>query len=81
MVHNLFNALEDVAVDNFAGLGEYRQQFIEAGAQEVHLAGSGPALFTLLEDKAEAEKIYHHLQQQGLESYLADTLAAMEKAE
>ena len=81
LVHNLFNALEDVAVDNFTGLGEYRQQFLKAGAQEVHLAGSGPALFTLLEDKAQAEKIYHNLQKQGLESYLTDTLAAIEKAE
>jgi 4-diphosphocytidyl-2-C-methyl-D-erythritol kinase len=72
----LFNALEDVATDSFTGLGEYRQQFLQAGAQEVHLAGSGPALFTLVRDKAQAEKIYHHLQQQGLESYLTETLAA-----
>jgi len=81
LVHNLFNALEDVAVDNCAGLGGYRQQFLKAGAREVHLAGSGPALFTLLEDKAQAEKIYHNLQKQGLESYLTDTLDAIEKAE
>ena len=72
----LFNVLDKVAVDSFAGLGEYWQQFLKAGAQEVHLAGSGPALFTLVKDKAEAEKIYHNLQQQGLESYLTETLAA-----
>jgi len=81
LVHNLFNVLEDVAVDNFSGLGEYRQQFLKAGAQEVHLAGSGPALFTLVKDKAQAEKIYHNLQQQGLESYLTETLAAIETVE
>ncbi len=81
LVHNLFNVLEDVAVDSFAGLGGYRQQFIKAGAQDVHLAGSGPALFTLVKDKAQAEKIYHNLQHQGLESYLTETLAAIEKAE
>jgi len=81
LIHNLFNALEDVAVDSFAGLGEYRQQFLQAGAQEIHLAGSGPALFTLVKDKTQAEKIYHNLQQQGLESYLTDTLAAIEKVE
>lgn len=74
----LFNVLGDVAVDSFAGLSEYRQRFLEAGAQEVHLAGSGPALFTLVKDKAQAEKIYHNLQQQGLETYLTETLAAME---
>jgi 4-diphosphocytidyl-2-C-methyl-D-erythritol kinase len=74
----LFNVLDKVAVDSFAGLEEYWQQFLKAGAQEVHLAGSGPALFTLVKDKAEAEKIYHNLQQQGLESYLTETLAAKE---
>ena len=81
MVGNLFNVLDDVAVDNFTRLGEYRQQFLKAGVQEVHLAGSGPALFTLVKDKAQAEKIYQRLQQQGLESYLTETLAAVEKAE
>jgi 4-diphosphocytidyl-2-C-methyl-D-erythritol kinase len=78
LVHNLFNVLDKVAVDSFAGLGGYWQQFLKAGAQEVHLAGSGPALFTLVKDKAQAEKIYHNLQQQGLESYLTETLAAKE---
>jgi 4-diphosphocytidyl-2-C-methyl-D-erythritol kinase len=74
----LFNVLDKVAVDSFAGLEEYWQQFLKAGAQEVHLAGSGPALFTLVKDKAEAEKIYRNLQQQGLETYLTETLAAKE---
>ncbi len=75
---SLFNVFDEVALDNFAGLGEYRQQFLKAGAQEVHLAGSGPALFTLLRDKNRAEKIYQNLQEQGLESYLIDTLPAIE---
>jgi 4-diphosphocytidyl-2-C-methyl-D-erythritol kinase len=77
----LFNVLGDVVVDSFTGLGEYRQRFLEVGAREVHLAGSGPALFTLVKDKTQAEKIYHNLQQQGLESYLTETLDAIEKVE
>jgi len=76
---NLFNVLDDVALDSFTGLREYWQQFIKAGAREVHLAGSGPALFTLVKDKAEAKKIYHNLQQQGLETYLAETLVSIKK--
>ena len=71
---NLFNVFDTIALHSFAGLGEYREQFLKAGAQEVHLAGSGPALFTLVEDKVHADKIYRHLQQQSLESYLTDTL-------
>ena len=64
----LFNVFDAVAQDSFTGLGEYRQLFLKAGAKEVHLAGSGPALFTLVKDKAQAEKLYRYLQRQGLES-------------
>jgi len=76
-----FNVFDNVAFDCFAGLGEYWQQFLKAGGQEIHLAGSGPALFTLVKDRAEAEKIYGNLQKQGLESYLAETLEAVEPLE
>ncbi len=75
----LFNVFDEVALDNFAGLGKYREQFLKAGAQEVCLAGSGPALFTLVRDKNQAEKIYENLQKRGLESYLSDTLPAIEQ--
>jgi 4-diphosphocytidyl-2-C-methyl-D-erythritol kinase len=78
---SLFNVFDEVALDNFAGLGKYREQFLKAGAQEVHLAGSGPALFTLVRDKNQAEKIYENLQKQGLESFLNDTLPAVEQIE
>jgi len=71
----LFNVFDDVARDSFAGLKEYWEQFLRAGADEVHLAGSGPTLFTITKDKAQAEKIYRRLQEQGLESYLAETMA------
>jgi len=76
---SLFNVFDEVALDNFAGLGEYRQQFLKAGAQEVHLTGSGPALFTLVGDKNRAEKIYDNLQKQGLEAYLSDILSTTEQ--
>ncbi len=74
LISNIFNVFDTVALDNFVGLGEYWQQFLEAGATDVHLAGSGPALFTLVKAQAQAERIYRHLQQQELESYLTDTL-------
>lgn len=52
-----------------------------AAAQAVNLAGSGPALFTLMEDKNQAEKLYENLQKKELESYLIDTLPAIEQLE
>lgn len=79
LVSSMFNVLADVALDNFTGLGGYREQFLKAGAQQVYLAGSGPALFTLIENKAQAEKIYRRLQKQGFESYLTDTLDVIDK--
>ena len=71
----LFNVFDDVARDSFTGLKECWEQFLKAGAQEVHLAGSGPALFTIMKDRAQAEKIYQHLRGQGLESYLVETIS------
>lgn len=72
----LFNVFEGIAGDNFAGLEEYRQSFLKAGAKEVHLAGSGPALFSLTRDKFQAESISKHLKEEGLECYLVDTMRA-----
>jgi 4-diphosphocytidyl-2-C-methyl-D-erythritol kinase len=69
----LFNVFEAVAFDAFEGLERYRWQFLEAGAHQVNLAGSGPTLFSLLEDKGPAEEIYNNLKKKGLEVYLAET--------
>jgi len=76
---NLFNVFDSVADKSFVGLGKYRRQFLKAGAREVHLAGSGPALFTLIKDRVQAEKLYNNLQQKGLESYLVETLTAIDQ--
>jgi len=80
-ISNVFNVFDNVALESFPGLESYWQQFLKAGAEEVHLAGSGPALFTLVKDRAQAEKINRNLQQQGLESYLTETLPAIETME
>jgi len=77
----LFNVFESVAWDMFNQLSEYREQFLKAGADYVHLAGSGPALFTLIKDKIQADKIHESLQRQGLEAYLVETLAFTNQVE
>ena len=71
---NLFNVFGSIADEAFDGLVGYRRQFMQAGAENVHLAGSGPALFTIVNEKTKAEKIYSELKGQGLEAYLAETL-------
>ena len=79
MPSSLFNVFDGIARDSFIGLEEYWQRFIKAGAEGVHLAGSGPALFTLMRDRAEAERLYRSLQQKGMESYVVETVADIDK--
>jgi 4-diphosphocytidyl-2C-methyl-D-erythritol kinase len=52
---------------------------MKMGATNVHLAGSGPALFTLVKDRAQAEELYNRLKNQKLEPFLTDTLATVEE--
>lgn len=71
----LFNVFEKVAFDFFVGLGEYRDKMMSAGAPFVHLAGSGPTLFTLLKSRDQAEALYFRLKDRQLETYLAEASA------
>ena len=75
---HLFNTFENVAFTRFSGLNVSRRHMVKIGASHVHLAGSGPALFTLLQDKTQAEDLCNRLTTQRLEPYLAETLAAMD---
>jgi 4-diphosphocytidyl-2-C-methyl-D-erythritol kinase len=70
----LFNTFENVAFDRFSRLKVYRDHLRKMGAPDVHLAGSGPTLFTLLEDKAQAEDLHTRCLGQNMEAYLAETL-------
>lgn len=76
--NSLFNVFDNVAIGSFTGLGDYWEQFLQSGAQEVHLTGSGPTLFALPKKRVQAERIHNNLQRQGLESYLVETLAAID---
>ena len=69
----LFNTFENVAFDDFNLRRVYVEHIIKLGAPHVHLAGSGPALFTMLKDKEQAEDLYTRCKQQGLEVYMVGT--------
>jgi 4-diphosphocytidyl-2-C-methyl-D-erythritol kinase len=70
----LFNTFENVAFDYLAGLKVYKEHIIKLGAQHVHLAGSGPTLFIVFKEKAQAEDLYTRCKQQGMEAYMVETL-------
>ena len=74
----LFNTFENVAFSHQSKISVYRSHAIKVGAPNVHLAGSGPTLYTLLEDKTQAEELYSRLQHQRMQPYLAETLTSIE---
>jgi 4-diphosphocytidyl-2-C-methyl-D-erythritol kinase len=69
-----FNVFDRVAFDSFPGLEDYWRCFEEAGAKDIHLAGSGPALFTPVDSEAQAKEMQRRLQQQKLENYTVSTI-------
>lgn len=74
----LFNVFEQVAEDVYVGLGRWRRRFLDLGAGNVHLAGSGPSLFTVSRDKAKLDRVYRSLVAEGLEAYLVQTVVRHE---
>ncbi len=77
----LFNIFENIAFTYLSEISVYREHIIKLGATNVHLAGSGPTLFSLVKDKTQAEELYNRLQQQNLEAYLAEILGGIEEVE
>jgi len=72
-----FNVFDRVAFDAFPGLEDHWERFAEVGAKDMHLAGSGPALFTPVDSEAQAEKMCGQFRQQGLEAYAVSTIVSI----
>jgi len=68
----LFNTFENVVFAAGSEMKVYRDHIRKMGAPYVHLAGSGPALFTLFRDKTEAEELYTRCRNQNMETYLVE---------
>lgn len=74
----IFNVFEKVAWDVFPGLGEYRDILKKLSGNDAHLAGSGPVLFTLVEDESKAGELHGKLAEKGMQSFLAKTESCCE---
>jgi len=72
----LFNVFENVAFDFFPGLSSYRSLLAEAGAECVHLAGAGPALFAPVRDRQAGQGVLNKLEAGGHEAYLVRSVGA-----
>lgn len=73
----LFNTFENVVFTRGEELTDYRDHILKVGAPNVHLAGSGPSLFSLLNDKSQAEELLVRLKNQSMEAYLTETRSAL----
>lgn len=71
--NRMFNTFENVVFTRGAELTTYRSHIRKIGAPHAHLAGSGPAFFTLMKDNQQAEDLYIRLKNQGMETYLVET--------
>jgi|DewCreStandDraft_2_1066082.scaffolds.fasta_scaffold00351_35 4-diphosphocytidyl-2-C-methyl-D-erythritol kinase len=74
----MHNAFEPVAYALLPDLAHYRRALLKAGARRVHLAGSGPSLFALAADVAEAEAMAARLRAEGLTPLVARTAGRTE---
>ncbi|MBN2076288.1 MAG: 4-(cytidine 5'-diphospho)-2-C-methyl-D-erythritol kinase [Dehalococcoidales bacterium] len=75
----LFNTFENTAYDVFPGLDVFKEHFLKLGAEKVHLAGSGPVLFTVVPDLAAAEDLYRQLEKQRMNPIISKTVSKIEK--
>lgn len=69
----MFNAFERVAFDFFPRLDRYRRLLEGAGARSVHLAGSGPCLFSVFSDGTGAREAASHLREQAVECHVVSS--------
>ena len=73
----LFNTFENVVFARGEELTNYRDHLLKLGLPNIHLAGSGPTLFTMLDKKPRAEELWKRLEDRQIEAYLTETQSAL----
>ena len=75
----IVNAFERAADDTFPGLDRHKNAMFEAGADRVHLSGSGPSLFTLVKSKCAGDALQMKLSELGFYGIVVQTVGAEEQ--
>jgi len=73
--HPLFNAFDGVAPDIFPGTGGTWKMLEGVSCTPVHLSGSGPTLFCLVNRPQEGERVVSECTNRGLDARLVRTLS------
>ena len=71
---DLYDVFDSLAFQAFPELHACRQALMQAGASAVHLAGSGPALFMLLRDEEQRERLARAATSAGAKAFAATTI-------
>ena len=74
--HLMLNVFEQVAFDAFPSLDRVMRAMEEVGAALVHLSGSGPALFSLMDNRVAARRMADKLRGMGFRAYGLTTVPA-----
>ncbi|MDB5078308.1 MAG: 4-diphosphocytidyl-2-C-methyl-D-erythritol kinase [Chloroflexi bacterium] len=69
-----FNSFERVVYERFPRMDYFRQAMVEAGADYVRVSGSGPTIYTLLHDEADAWAIAGQLNERGFATAVVPTV-------
>ena len=73
---DLYDVFDSLAFRAFPELHACRQALMQAGASAVHLAGSGPALFVLLRDEEQRERLTRAAASAGARAFAATTIVS-----
>lgn len=69
----LFNVFDAVAFDTFPGIEVYWEGLEQVGATNIHLAGSGPAIFAPITDESRGRELCQRLRTMG---FSADSVSS-----
>jgi len=69
----LFNVFDSIASAAFPGIEDYWRCFEQAGLDDIHLAGSGPAIFAPVDGEMRAGELCLHFWNQGITAYAVST--------
>lgn len=69
------NVFEGVAFVAFTGLREFYHELETTGAERIRLSGSGPTLFSMVDNEAQGRELLQRCDRRGLPAYLVKTVA------
>ena len=73
---DLYDVFGSLAFQAFPELQTCRQALIQAGAGAIHLAGSGPAMFVLLRDEEQRDRLAAAAAKVGAKAFAATTIVS-----